>query len=81
MEHDFGETTSVVRRRTDVVIGWVCSAFALAVLVWALTNPYPGSDFTDQIEVMAIGLIVWPGVLASLHPKVELRRGGLVVVN
>ncbi|CAL9468165.1 hypothetical protein SUDANB95_02761 [Actinosynnema sp. ALI-1.44] len=82
MEADLGDTVAVVRRRTDVVFGAVICVFVAAFMVWALTNPYPGSDFADQAEVTAIVLLpVWPGVLATVHPRVEVRSRGLLVVN
>lgn len=45
-------------------------------------NPYPDSGFADQVEVVGIAMVlVWPGVLATLHPRVEVRSRGLLVVN
>lgn len=82
MEADLGDIVTVIRRRTDVVFGSLVCVFMVVFMVWALTNPYPGSDFADQVEVTAIAMfLVWPGVLATVHPRVEVRARGLMVVN
>lgn len=82
MKHELGDPVTVIRRRTDIIIGSVVCVLLAAFMGWALTNPYPGGDFADQIEVVAIAMVlVWPGVLATLHPRVEVRSRGLLVVN
>ncbi|MFI9811328.1 PH domain-containing protein [Saccharothrix variisporea] len=82
MEADLGDAVTVIRRRTDVVFGSVLSVVLVAFMVWALTDPYPGSDFADQVELTVIAMLSgWPGVLATVHPRVEVRARGLLVVN
>ncbi|MBY8851129.1 hypothetical protein [Saccharothrix longispora] len=81
MKHDLGATITVMRRRTDVIAGSVLSAVVLLVLVLVLLNPHPAADLTGQLVFATFGMLAWPGVLAAVHPRVEVRERGLVVVN
>lgn len=84
MKPDLGDTVTVIRRRTDVIFGSVMAVVGLAIAVFIVLSPTPQPDSTyaDRLTALAINVcVVWPGVLATIHPRAEVRRRGLVVVN
>ncbi|WP_447002457.1 hypothetical protein ACRAKI_22330 [Saccharothrix isguenensis] len=84
MKPDLGDTVTVIRRRTDVIFGSVMAAvaFAIAIFIVVSPSPHPDSTYADRLTALVINVcVVWPGLLATIHPRAEVRQRGLVVVN
>jgi hypothetical protein len=70
-----------VRRRFDYIFGWILLISVTSLEIFWLVRPRFGTTFMNQLLVISVMSPIWIGWLASAHPKLVIRRDGLLIVN
>jgi hypothetical protein len=72
----------ILRRKTDFYLGWTLTIFAVVGISISFFLPRKyDQDLAGQAVLLAIASVMYPGWLATAHPKVIIDHASVTVVN